>query len=98
MLAVMADAFAPAAMDAVEFQQMGRCSSAARKLIDMGHVKPGPGAPVAGVSHDPAERRTKDQPADAAETVYTDSHITSSPAKFDHRAFTRMGRSRRLRT
>jgi hypothetical protein len=47
----------PAAVDAIEFEEMGSCGNAALNLVDMVYVEAVAGARIAGNTLDAAQRR-----------------------------------------
>ena len=69
-----AEAFAPAAVDAVEFQQMRGRRGAALELVDMHDVEPVVRARIVGRAIDAAHRGAQREAADPAHAVDADAH------------------------
>ena len=76
-LVVDAERAVPAAVNAVEFQEMRSRGGAALELVEVNDLEPVVGARVACGPRQAAERRPQRQPADAAHAVDADAHSRS---------------------
>ena len=74
-----AEAFAPAAVDAVELQQMRGRRGTALQFVDMHDIEPIVGARIVGGALHAAHRGAQGQAADAAHAVDADTHGQRPP-------------------
>ena len=73
-LVFVAEAFAPAAMDAVELEQVRGRRSAAFEFVDVHHIEPVAGARIIGRTVEAAHRGAKGKAADTAHAIDADAH------------------------
>ena len=73
-LVLEAEAFAPAAMDAVELKQVRGRRGAAFEFVDVHHIEPVAGARVIGRAVEAAHCGAQGKAADAAHAIDADTH------------------------